>query len=160
MRRLVSVNLLVIIAVAAGVLAAQSQSGWSAAPTPRMPDGKPDLSGVWGAGGGGGGRDLVELEPGKLVEEFPSRRCGPTQVNCGDYTNQSEDGEFTARMKDGGLPFEEIRKMAVEEKAVERAMAKARGYIDSALENLREIPESVYRQSLEQLAHHCIERVR
>ena len=71
----------------------------AAAPTPRTADGRPDLTGTWTAGGGGGGgRDLLEVEEGKFVEEFPSRRCGPTQVKCGDYTNQSEDGEFTARM--------------------------------------------------------------
>lgn len=64
------------------------------------------------------------------------------------------------RMRAGQLPFEEIRKIAVEEKAVERAMAKARGYIDSALESLKPFKDSPYRQSLEQLAHHCIDRVR
>jgi hypothetical protein len=66
-----------------------------------MPDGKADLSGVWtaaGGAGGGGPREAVEDERGNLVEEFPSRRCGPSQVKCGDYTNQSEDGEFTARL--------------------------------------------------------------
>ena len=73
--------------------------GDGAVPTPRLANGRPDLSGTWGGrGGGGGARELVEYEPGKLAEEFPSRRCGPNQVNCGDYTNQSEDGEFTARL--------------------------------------------------------------
>ena len=68
--------------------------------------------------------------------------------------------EFTARMKNGGIQFDEIKKTALEEKAIDRAMAKARGYIDTALENVGEIPESVYRQSLERLAHHCIDRIR
>jgi hypothetical protein len=99
------IGALAIAAMASAVPAAQMQSGASngdpaAMPTPRTADGKPDLTGTWvaGGGGGGGGRPLVELEEGKFAEEFPSRRCGPTQVNCGDYTNQSEDGEFTARM--------------------------------------------------------------
>jgi hypothetical protein len=64
-----------------------------------MPDGKPDFSGMWVGGGGGGGARPVEVdEKGNVSETFPSRRCGPSQVNCDDYTNQSYDGEFTGRM--------------------------------------------------------------
>jgi len=66
------------------------------AATPRTADGKPDLSGMWG-GGGGGGRPVDVDEKGNLEEIFPSRRCGPTQVQCDGYTNQSVDGEFTGR---------------------------------------------------------------
>lgn len=66
------------------------------AATPRTADGKPDLSGMWGAGGGGG-RPVDVDEKGNLEEIFPSRRCGPTQVQCDGYTNQSVDGEFTGR---------------------------------------------------------------
>jgi len=104
-RRLLLAGLLAAVTLAVGAVAAQQpQSNGpggdpAAASTPRMPDGKPDLSGVWAAGAGGGGpREAIEDERGNLVEEFPSRRCGPNQVNCGDYTNQSEDGEFTARL--------------------------------------------------------------
>jgi hypothetical protein len=71
-------------------------SNGEAAATPRMPDGKPDLSGMWGAGGGGG-RPVDVDEKGNIEELFPSRRCGPTQVNCDGYTNQSVDGEFNGR---------------------------------------------------------------
>jgi hypothetical protein len=98
------VGALAIVASAGALPAAQSPQsdragGDQGVPTPRLANGRPDLSGSWGGGSGeGGARDLVEYGPGKLAEEFPSRRCGPTQVNCGDYTNQSEDGEFTARL--------------------------------------------------------------
>ena len=68
--------------------------------------------------------------------------------------------DLTVQMKNNTISFEEIKKMAVEEKAVERAMGRARGYIESALEGLSDISPSAYRQSLEQLAHHCIDRVR
>ena len=67
---------------------------------------------------------------------------------------------LVGRMKENKVEFSEIKKMALEEKAVDRAMAKARSYIETALESVRPIPESVYRQSLINLAHHCIDRVR
>ena len=59
--------------------------------------GTPDLSGMW-AVGAGPGRPVDVDERGNVEEIFPSRRCGPTQVNCDGYTNQSVDGEFTGRM--------------------------------------------------------------
>lgn len=99
MRRLVYLSLLAIITAATGVPAAQTQPTGSAAATPRMPNGKPDLSGVWAAGGGGGGgRPVLEDDRGNVTDIFPSRRCAPNQVKCSEYTNQSEDGEFTARL--------------------------------------------------------------
>ncbi|HEY7448982.1 MAG TPA: hypothetical protein VH702_12580 [Vicinamibacterales bacterium] len=41
----------------------------AAAVTPRLPDGKPDLTGVWGAGA-------------NPITGSGNRRCGPTQVGC------------------------------------------------------------------------------
>ena len=67
---------------------------------------------------------------------------------------------LTEQMKNNEISFNEIKKMALEEKAVERAMTKARGYIETALESVGAIPESIYKQSLIQLANHCIDRVR
>lgn len=95
-RRCVSVNVTMSIAVVAlaATLSAQSQTNGT---TPRMPDGKPDLSGMW-AGGAGPGRPVDVDERGNIAELFPSRRCGPTQVKCDGYTNQSVDGEFTGRL--------------------------------------------------------------
>jgi hypothetical protein len=103
-RRLVYGSATLWVAVAALVMArpGEAQTNLAAAPaatasTPHMPDGKPDLSGMWAAGGGGG-RPVEADEKGNLSETFPSRRCGPTQVKCDQYTNQSYDGEFTGRM--------------------------------------------------------------
>src|SRR5947207_9926625 len=90
-------------AQAGGARGAQAAGGGGAqaaadVPTPRLPDGHPDLSGVWGGGaGGGGGRPAEDDGSGNLSEVFPSRRCAPNQVKCSEYTNQSEDGESTAR---------------------------------------------------------------
>jgi hypothetical protein len=48
---------------------AASQAAAAQAVTPRLPDGKPDMTGNWNGGGGG--------PPGG-----GNRRCGPTQVGC------------------------------------------------------------------------------
>ena len=107
-RRLAYVSVAVFIALAVASLAlAQGRAGGGArgggaaeanAPTPRMPDGHPDISGTWG-GGGGGGREFEVDAQGNSTDIFPSRRCAPSQVKCSEYTNQSYDGEFTARMQ-------------------------------------------------------------
>ena len=68
--------------------------------------------------------------------------------------------DVVARMKNNTIGFEELKKMAIDEKAVECAMARAQAYIDDSLQNLNNIPPSAYRQSLEQLAYHSIDRVR
>jgi hypothetical protein len=95
----VSAALLTVAALAqAPSPLAQSNAGGSPGATPRTPDGKPDLSGLWIAGAGGGARAYEVDERGNIVDTFPSRRCSPTQVKCSEYTNQSYDGEFTGRM--------------------------------------------------------------
>ena len=53
------------------------------APTPRLSDGKPDLTGVWQA-----------VSPRGLPYGF--RRCSPYQVDCVAWTNQTSDFEFEA----------------------------------------------------------------
>ena len=106
-RRFVSITAAVSVAVAALAMAvspeAQTNAGNAAGasvPTPRTPDGKPDLSGMWiaGAVGGGGGRAYNVDNQGNITDIFPSRRCAPSQVKCSEYSNQSYDGEFTGRM--------------------------------------------------------------
>ena len=105
-RRFVSITAVVSVAVAALAMAvspeAQTNTGSGAGAsvaTPRTPDGKPDLSGMWVGGAGGGGGRAYEVDAqGNITDTFPSRRCAPTQVKCSEYSNQSYDGEFTGRM--------------------------------------------------------------
>ena len=94
-----------LLAVAVGFVlttsaVSQTLNSASSTSTPRGPDGKPDLTGIWNGG--------VEVlagyrftnhteEDGDIVRLFPSRRCTPNQVGCRDNTNQSNDGEFTGR---------------------------------------------------------------
>jgi hypothetical protein len=50
--------------------------------TPRLPNGKPDLTGNWNGGG--------------FNWRYGNRRCGPTQVECTREINQTADFEFEA----------------------------------------------------------------
>lgn len=83
-RRFLYISAVVSILAAALAMTASAQT-------------KPDLSGMWG-GGGGGGRPVNVDDQGNVTDIFPSRRCGPTQVDCSEYSNQSYDQEFTGRM--------------------------------------------------------------
>src|SRR5262245_41935169 len=51
-------------------------------PTPRMADGHPDLSGMWGGGGGGGG--VKPDEKGNIVQLTQARLCHQTQIDAGE----------------------------------------------------------------------------
>jgi hypothetical protein len=59
--------------------AAQQQQN---VPTPRTPDGHPDLSGFWGGGGGGGG--VKPDEKGNIVQLTQARLCHQTQIDAGE----------------------------------------------------------------------------
>jgi hypothetical protein len=60
----------------------------SRAPTPRLPDGKPDLTGNWGASG--------------MNWRYGNRRCAPTQLEgCSQAWNQTIDFEFEAPSRFG-----------------------------------------------------------
>ncbi len=61
----------------------QSPAPDQSTPTPRLPDGKPDLTGVWQV-----------AAPRGLPYGF--RRCSPYQVDCVAWTNQTADFEFEA----------------------------------------------------------------
>ena len=78
------------LALASG---AAAQNVAASAATPRMPDGKPDFSGMWGGGGGGGGGRGFD-ETGSISSATNSRRCAPGQPKCTEQTNQSFDQEF------------------------------------------------------------------
>ena len=67
------------------------------AETPRLPNGKPDLTGSWSRVSGG-----AQGSPGGMF-----RRCGPFQnENCMEWTNQSADWTFMAPTRlDPNLPL-------------------------------------------------------
>ena len=105
-----------ILALIGSSLAAQGGGGFgqgrgggapqedpSKAPTPRLPSGKPDLTGSWA----GGGWNLTGSgAPGATVGGM-FRRCTPFQAKtCMEWTNQSQDWVFmsTARL-DMRLPI-------------------------------------------------------
>jgi hypothetical protein len=86
---------MVMVGVSFGVTfgsAAQDPTPAAPTSTPRMPNGKPDLSGMWAGGGGGGGRGFDEN--GTISSATNSRRCAPGQPECNESTNQSFDQEF------------------------------------------------------------------
>ena len=91
----------VALAVAVGVCpmlvgqaGAQNAAPTSAGAAPRTAAGKPDLSGFWAPTP----RDpTVADSDGNITREFPSRRCGPSQINCDIRTNQSADGQLVDR---------------------------------------------------------------
>ena len=55
---------------------------------------------------------------------------------------------------------DKIRSLAVETKAVEKAMARARRFAEEGLENLSALAPSETKDSLAHLAQYCLERVR
>ena len=55
--------------------------------TPRLPNGKPDMTGNWNASG--------------MNWRYGNRRCGPTQVECSRAINQTADFEFEAPSRFG-----------------------------------------------------------
>jgi hypothetical protein len=66
----------------------RSASLQSKDPTPRLANGKPDLSGNWGGGG--------------MNWRYGNRRCGPTQLEgCSPQWNQTMDFEFEAPSRFG-----------------------------------------------------------
>ncbi len=88
-----------------GVVVFLSLSSWAqvdskkAAPavsTPRTPEGRPDLSGLWN--GAAVAINRISEESGNVTSNVASRRCAPNQKGCHDQTNQTVDGEFTGRM--------------------------------------------------------------
>ena len=84
------------------IAAPQAQDNPASAPTPKLPDGHPDLSGFWGGGAGGGdgegGGGAKVDEKGNLRELTPARGCHPGMKICAPAVNQSNDSTFVGRM--------------------------------------------------------------
>jgi hypothetical protein len=85
--------------VALLVLALGAQAQKPASTTPHTSDGKPDLSGMWNGGRGGGGDGGAQVDEGDITTNVASRRCAPNQKGCNDQSNQTVDGEFTGRLE-------------------------------------------------------------
>ncbi len=104
-RRFFHTGLAVALVVGTGFMltatvTSQSTAQAPSGATPRMPDGKPDLSGLWSGnlGDSGGGDGFTQIvDEGTVTRLFPSRRCAPTQFRCHENTNQNNDGEFAGR---------------------------------------------------------------
>lgn len=56
--------------------------------------------------------------------------------------------------------LEEIKCLAIEKKAVERAMMRAKEYVEDALKELADTPESTFKESLLSLGQYCLDRAR
>lgn len=99
MKRHFRVGLAIALLVGAGLaftLSVESQTG--VVTTPRLSNGKPDLSGVWARlDRNDEGFTQRTDENGNIVRLFPSRRCAPNQKGCRENTNQNNDYEFTLR---------------------------------------------------------------
>ena len=122
------VGLAATVAVAAGLAMPESvkaqnyTAGTPSVLTPRTPDGKPDLSGMWNGSAVLATQRVGKCEPGQkgcfqgVLDTFPirreengdysqrvaSRRCDPTEkgpdgIACYENTNQNADSEFTLR---------------------------------------------------------------
>lgn len=70
------------------------------------------------------------------------------------------DSLMLAIQKGGAGLFEKIKCLLVETKSVEKAMQKAQRYVETAVENLRPVKDSPYKESLTLLAQYCVDRIR
>ena len=75
--------------------------------------------------------------------------------------DESDQARLTREIqKDGRAVFKKIKTLAVEKKAIEQAMQKARNYVETALRGLKPIKDSAYKEALSLLAGYCVDRVR
>jgi hypothetical protein len=76
-------------------------------PTPRTADGHPDMSGMWGGGGGGFGAGDKPDEKGNLTVVFKQRPCSQQQRDigeCAQAVNFERDSGVTQRA-DANMPM-------------------------------------------------------
>jgi octaprenyl-diphosphate synthase len=74
---------------------------------------------------------------------------------------EAQQKTLASEMQDGapGL-FEKIRHLAIERKAVDKALDRALVFVDEALAALVPVKDSSYKESLVQLANYCLDRAR
>lgn len=99
-RVLGGIGLAALVAASAWVGCAPANSAPPAASapadgTPRLSDGKPDLNGVWGGGGGEGEKPDAS---GNLTVLTKGRPCSPFQNPCAPGVNFERDNGMRARM--------------------------------------------------------------
>ena len=77
-----------------------------------------------------------------------------------DLEGSQRNALLEAIQKERADLLDQIKTLVAEKKSVEKAMEKARGYIDKALAELEPVRPSIYKESLVNLAHYCLERIR
>ncbi len=75
--------------------------------------------------------------------------------------DDSERAHLLSDAENGnGHRFERIRQWALEKKCVEKALGKAKEYVENAVENVEALKGSIYKDSLIQLAYYSLDRIR
>lgn len=75
--------------------------------------------------------------------------------------DEAEKRSLLEEIKRGGPSLlETVRRLAIEKKSIEKATLRAKNYLEEAVRNLADFNGSAYKESLLQLADHCLERAR
>ena len=75
--------------------------------------------------------------------------------------SETERALISAQIQKNGQDLlGKIRSMATERGSLEKAMTRAKDYVDLAITSLKDLPDSDCKDSLQSLAKYCVERVR